>query len=141
MKHISEAAQKGRRLTEELLAFSGSDEEEESICHLHEMISSVLSLLQSQVQSNIRITTRLMAPSDTVSAPPSSIHQIIFNLLTNAVKYGFYNTKITIKVNNNPTTVSIMISDMGLGVPKEAYGKIFEGYQRVAEDKRIFKPG
>ena len=63
LQQISEAAQRGRRLTEELLAFAGSDVEEETLCHVHETIQSVLSLLQSQVHSRVRMDTRLLANS------------------------------------------------------------------------------
>ncbi len=82
---ISEAAQRGRRLTEEILAFLGSDSEEDAPCRLHETLGSVLSLLESKTVSNVKVETHFDAQRDTVIAPPSSIRQIVFNLLTNAI--------------------------------------------------------
>ncbi len=82
---ISEAAQRGRRLTEEVLAFLGSDEEEESVCRVHEVLISVISLLESQTGTRVRVATHLDSTRDTVLAPPGSIRQIVFNLLTNAI--------------------------------------------------------
>jgi len=81
---IIDAAQRGRRLTEEILSFSGSGQEEEQPCHVHETLTSVLSLLQSEMSSRIKVSTDLKARHDTVVAPPSSVHQVVFNLLTNA---------------------------------------------------------
>ncbi|OQA23906.1 MAG: Blue-light-activated protein [Verrucomicrobia bacterium ADurb.Bin345] len=82
---ISEAAQRGRRLTEEILAFLGSEVEENVPCHIHETVTSVLSLLESKTGASVRVETSLKATSDTVVAEPSAIRQIIFNLLTNAI--------------------------------------------------------
>lgn len=84
LQKISQAAQQGRRLTEELLAFAGSEVEEATECPVHSMLSSILALLQSQHSSRIRVKTELRAPNDRVTAPPSSIHQLIFHLLSNA---------------------------------------------------------
>lgn len=84
LNNITGAAQRGRRLTEEILAFAGSEVEEEATCHLHGIVVSVLSLLQSQFSSKVQVETKLAATTDTVRAPPSSVHQLVFNLLTNA---------------------------------------------------------
>lgn len=84
MRQISEAAQRGRRLTEELLSFAGSTAEKETICSVHEILRNVLSLLESQAAARVQIKTDLSAANDQVMAPRSSVHQVIFNLLTNA---------------------------------------------------------
>lgn len=85
LEHISEAAQKGRRLTDEMLAFLGSESEEQSTCRVHEILESVVSLLHSQVHSRVRFEMSLNAKSDEVSARPSALHQVIFNLVTNSL--------------------------------------------------------
>lgn len=85
LRKITEAAQRGRRLTEEILAFLGSEVEEDIPCQLHETITSVLSLLESKTGAAVRVETRLKAARDVVMAQPSSIRQIVFNLLTNAI--------------------------------------------------------
>lgn len=84
LRKISDAAQQGRRLTEEILAFVGSDVEEETTCHVHDVLNSILSLLQSQHSSHVQVNLALDAETDSVTAAPSNIHQLIFNLLTNA---------------------------------------------------------
>jgi len=85
LRQITEAAQRGRRLTEEVLAFLGSDVEENIPCKLHETVESVLSLLESKTAASVRVEKKLNAKHDTVIAEPSSIRQIVFNLLTNAI--------------------------------------------------------
>ncbi|MBU0679046.1 MAG: response regulator [Verrucomicrobia bacterium] len=120
LHQITEAAQRGRRLTEEILAFAGSSVEEETICHLHETLGSVLSLLQTQMSSNVRISNQLTATNDAVMAPQSDVHQIIFNLLTNAVDglpEGGELTLSTVNVDlgNDPdqTYIRLEVTDSG----------------------------
>jgi len=85
LRAISDAAQKGRRLTEEILAFAGSEAEEETNCSLHEILQSVLSLLESHTAGRVTIVTELQARQDQVHAPRSVLHQTVFNLLINAL--------------------------------------------------------
>jgi len=85
LEHISEAAQKGRRLTEEMLAFLGSEAEVQATCGVHEILEGVVSLLNSQVHSRVRFTMNLGAKNDEISARPSALHQVIFNLVTNSL--------------------------------------------------------
>ena len=69
------------------------------------------------------------------------IEQVFINIMDNAVKYSFRGEPITIRAKDHPTTVTVSVTDRGLGVPKDAKKKIFQGYRRAVEDKRVFKPG
>lgn len=86
LRKITDAAQQGRRLTEEILAFAGSEVEQPTPCPVHGMLTSILSLLLSQHSSKVNAHTQLEAAEDTVFAPPSTIHQLVYNLLTNAIE-------------------------------------------------------
>lgn len=85
LRKMSEAAQQGRRLTEEILAFAGSEVEEDVACSVHAILAGILSLLQAQTGSRVRVETHLDAEVDEVVAPPSAVHQLVFNLLTSAI--------------------------------------------------------
>ncbi|NCC50592.1 MAG: response regulator [Spartobacteria bacterium] len=100
LHQISDAAQRGRRLTEELLAFAGSDVEEERICNIHDTLGSVMSLLSSQMSSQILMQSDFAARQADVMAPKSSIHQIVFNLLTNALDSLPEGGQIDVKTGN-----------------------------------------
>lgn len=83
--HISEAAQRGRRMTEEVLAFAGSEVEEEAVCSVHQMVQSLCPLLESQAAGRYRFICRLDASEDRVRSQRSLLHQTLYNLLTNSV--------------------------------------------------------
>ena len=82
----TEAAQRGRRFTEDILAVAGSQEEQETSCSIHERLNGVLTLLQTHIAAKTSVETHLDAKHDQVIAPPGIIHQVIFNLLTNALE-------------------------------------------------------
>ncbi len=105
LRQISEAAQKGRRLTEEILAFAGSDVEQETPCSVHEIMQSVLSLLETQTAGRVRISKALEADKDTVRAPRSVLHQTLFNLLTNAMDSMPEGGDLAVRTDNTPLTI------------------------------------
>jgi signal transduction histidine kinase/ligand-binding sensor protein len=69
------------------------------------------------------------------------IDQVLTNLIDNAVKYSFNNTEIVIEGRDKTNTVTVSVTDMGLGIPFDMRKRIFEGYQRSVEDTQVFKPG
>ena len=124
LRQISDAAQRGRRLTEEVLAFSGSEEEESVVGDMHETLTNVLSLLQSQVSSRIKISKHLSAAKHQVQAPPSVIHQIVFNLLTNSIDSMEAGGNLSVRSDNRviggdqTEYISIQLTDTGDGFPR-----------------------
>lgn len=125
---ITEAAQKGRRLTEEILAFLGSDAEEEAPCSVHDTVESVLSLLESRTAAGVRVEKKLEAAHPTVTAPPSAIRQIIFNLLTNAMDSIAAGGLLSVTTSNTHMAaesgrqeyIRLEVADSGGGLPEAA---------------------
>jgi signal transduction histidine kinase len=77
-----------------------------------------------------------------VSADPQYTHQILFNLLTNALKYNPDAGTIFIKAAltessdqpNTSPTVCISVKDNGPGIPPEEIAFIFERFVRLKRD-------
>jgi CheY-like chemotaxis protein len=118
LRKASEAAQRGRRFTEELLALAGGSEEDASVLSLHERLQGVLSLLQSRLVGRIKLDAQLNAAHDRVLAPPGVFHQILFNLLTNALDGMPAGGVLTVGTRNarsasGPEEVVLEISDTG----------------------------
>jgi signal transduction histidine kinase/ActR/RegA family two-component response regulator len=145
LRKISDAAQQGRRLTEEILAFAGSEVEEEANCHVHTMLNSILSLLQSQTSSRIGVETKFEAETDEVTAPPSAIHQLVFNLLTSAMDSmpggGTLRVASTnrgdIKDEEDVEYLCLSITDSNGGLAAEAGEPMEESLQERESDQKI----
>ncbi len=69
------------------------------------------------------------------------LHQVMLNLLSNAVKYTPEGGRVTVTVENDETTSSVMVSvaDTGLGIPPDAIDRVFEKFYRIENYKRVAK--
>lgn len=145
VRRISDAAQRGRRLTEELLAFSRSEgSAEEVISDVHDTLENVLSLLQSQVSSRIQISHALDAEESEVGAPASLTHQIIFNLLTNAIDSMPEGGALNLATRNRKIGsdqilyLSILLEDTGEAMPPD-FDPLSEAKQTPAPTRDALK--
>jgi two-component system, OmpR family, phosphate regulon sensor histidine kinase PhoR len=63
------------------------------------------------------------------------MHQAIFNLLDNAVKYTPPGGQVTLATREDEKELSISVTDTGLGIPKEHLARIFERFYRVDRNR------
>ena len=72
---------------------------------------------------------------------PEALTQALLNLLDNASKYSNEKKYIGVKVSKNESSVSIVVEDRGVGIPKEELGKIFDKFYRGQARKSRDVPG
>jgi two-component system CheB/CheR fusion protein len=65
------------------------------------------------------------------------IIQVITNYLSNAIKYCNDNKDITLQVNRNTHSVTVAVTDKGIGISKESLPYIFERFFRVKKTRKI----
>lgn len=100
---------------------------------IHEITDSICQALQTQIdESDARIT--LDAKNIQVFYTIRSyFYSILYNLISNAIKYRLPGRKPVIEVSTfkTPTTTGIRVKDNGMGIDLEKFGeKIFMLYQR-----------
>jgi signal transduction histidine kinase len=59
------------------------------------------------------------------------LERAITNLLNNAIKYSNNTSEITISLNKSPSTITISISDQGVGIEEENRMLIFQPFHRL----------
>lgn len=59
------------------------------------------------------------------------LHQVVFNLMSNAVKYSFAGGQICIGVRKQKDKVVLTVEDEGIGIAKEELALIFERFYRT----------
>ena len=64
------------------------------------------------------------------------LHQILVNLVTNAIKYSEPGTQITLTARSDQSTVRFEVSDQGVGIREEHVPRLFEKFYR-ADDPAV----
>jgi signal transduction histidine kinase len=66
-----------------------------------------------------------------VHADQSKVQQIIYNLTDNAIKFSSRDSSIRIETSVKNGKVFVAVKDHGIGIPKEAIGKIWERFYKT----------
>ncbi|MCA9293380.1 MAG: PAS domain-containing protein [Phycisphaerales bacterium] len=77
----------------------------------------------------------------TAEADRDLVHQVIMNLVSNAIKYTPEGGRVTVSIENDDASRSILVTvaDTGLGIPPEVKSRVFEKFFRVENYKRVAK--
>ncbi|MDI1304764.1 MAG: PAS domain S-box protein [bacterium] len=105
---------------------------------MKDSILSMLHLFETKIQEkNLKLVKEYDSRIPKVLVgDPIRLHQIILNLVSNAVKFTTKG-KITVSVNllhedDDKVIIEFAVSDTGIGIPKEKIGKIFENFQQAS---------
>lgn len=89
--------------------------------------------------SNITIERHGAHFTQTVSADPLRIEQVIINFLTNAIKYSPNTDKVLVHTSIEDGSARIAVQDFGIGIPLEKQKHIFSKFYRVEESSLKFQ--
>ena len=76
------------------------------------------------------IKTKLEAGNPYVYGDADHLHNLVNNLLDNAIKYSPEKPEVTITTSNNGSGVVVVVEDKGIGMSKSVQNKIFERFYR-----------
>ena len=135
--------QEARRLTylvENVLNFARSErranrlrlEDTEVAREISDVLDTFAPLTRAKdVTLHAELTEGLVASVDR-----SALHQILLNLLDNAVKYGPAGQTITVRARAAADRLLIEVIDEGAGIPAEERERIWEPYHRLERDAK-----
>lgn len=107
------------------------------------LIADVISLVEPLLMANHLQYSTMASPSATTGGPliiradRERVHQILLNLLTNAIKFTAPQGRINIEAEgsaDSSNTVCIRVSDTGIGIPSEKLQSIFEPFVQLRTD-------
>ncbi len=105
-------------------------------------IRRAVEVIQPQAkQKDIGVHVKTSPLACTAMADADMIHQVLLNLMSNAVKYTPEGGRVTVSVENDDTMGGVMvtIADTGLGIPPDALPKVFDKFYRIENYKRVAK--
>jgi two-component system, OmpR family, phosphate regulon sensor histidine kinase PhoR len=135
---IKEENQRMNRQVETILRAALMDKNEVDMLlkpiHVHQVITEVMdnfSLQLDDKDGDAEIS--LNASDDLIEADEVHFSNLINNLIDNSVKYSKINVPPQLKISttSNGKTISIRMTDNGIGMSKEALKRIFERFYRV----------
>ena len=147
VQDILEASERGADLVRQILAFSRKSPPLYSPVALAPIIRDIYKLFRATVPVGVKIIMDIDSPCGPVKADPTQLHQIILNLLTNAI-HAMEHRKGDIRVSlgeeyfsagSAPVSLAegeyavLAISDTGCGMPPEVKDRIFEPYFTTKE--------
>lgn len=132
---IARNAQAQRQLIDDLLdisrIISGKLRLEVRPVKLAPMIEAVVDVVRpAAVARNIHLKTELDPVINPVSGDPDRIQQIIWNLLTNAIKFTPKGGHVQVRLENIGSNVEISVSDTGQGIAPEFLLHVFERFRQ-----------
>ena len=80
---------------------------------------------------DLRLSTAGLAGLPKVTGDPHFVHQVVLILVSNAVKYTTAGGAVWISLGSDGSTVSWTVRDAGVGIPREAQGRVFEKFYRA----------
>ena len=99
---------------------------------VNEILAVLDALTEPQVASkHIKYHHGRCDPGLTVYADREKTHQILINLVSNAVKFTKAGGEITIECEPDGDSVRFQVTDTGEGIPAEKLGSIFEPFVQV----------
>jgi two-component system phosphate regulon sensor histidine kinase PhoR len=100
--------------------------------HIAELISSVVDALRPMAESKQQnVQMEVASGLSPLRADGQKIHQVITNLLHNAICYTPEKGNIFIEAKAVEKGTEVSVSDNGIGIPPEDISRIFERFYRV----------
>jgi two-component system phosphate regulon sensor histidine kinase PhoR len=132
------------RLVKDLLRLARLDAKQEALdiapCATRQIFDAVAADLAPAIEAKQqRIAIEVAPEACTIAADAAKFHDIVRNLVENAVNYSHEQADIRLEAHRVDGSVAISVSDSGPGIPPEDLTRVFERFYRV--DKSRSRPG
>jgi two-component system phosphate regulon sensor histidine kinase PhoR len=133
------------RLVMDLLRLARLDAGQEVVdkadCSIEAVVTAVRTELEPASTARDQVVALALDPAATTAlADPAKLHDVLRNLIENAINYATEGTTIEVRSHPQDGGVAISVVDEGPGVPDAELGRIFERFYRV-DRARTRDPG
>ena len=133
LRRIREQSARLVRLIDDIIHLSQLDEKAElpvEKISLDDLAKQEIQSLSAAAEAQ-NITVSYDASPVCITAPRPLLHEILYNLLDNAIKYNVPGGKVFLEITRKSKNVALTVRDTGIGIPPEHQSRIFERFYRV----------
>ena len=124
-------------LVDDIIHLSQLDEgaapDRETVDLLETAKDAASALGDSATEKGIHVS--VSGESVSISGVRSFLHEMIYNLCDNAIKYNVENGSVEITVVRKEQEAVVTVKDTGIGIPAEHQSRIFERFFRVDKSR------
>ena len=138
--NIRKEASRMVNLVEDIMGLSQLDEGVSSAYEVVD-VASVADDVHDELSDvakakDVSIEVHSQSRSVEVMGVPRLIHEMLYNLVDNAIKYNVQGGRVDVSVSHQDSlgagnSVVLEVSDTGIGIPKEHLPRVFERFYRV----------
>jgi PAS domain S-box-containing protein len=137
---LAQTARLGRLVDDLLLATQIEADRLDLRLGATDLVAEARMLAESLAPGRSTVRVEDAGEGAVVLADRERLGQVLANLITNAVKYSPEDSEITVRLSMGRETVSIAVTDRGVGIPPEAIPHLFDRFYRV-EGTQLRAPG
>ncbi|WP_062351055.1 cell wall metabolism sensor histidine kinase WalK [Bacillus kwashiorkori] len=123
------------RLVNDLLQLSRMDSQDYRMdkdwVNFQSFFNRIIDRFEMTKAETIKFVRRFPKKEIYVEVDKDKITQVLDNIIHNALKYSPPNGQVTFKIMMYHEYIEVLISDQGVGIPKDQLGKIFERFYRI----------
>ncbi len=132
------------RLVKDLLRLARLDARQEAletaVCDAQQLFGAIVADLAPEIEAKRqRVSIHVEPDACSLRADPAKLHDVVRNLVENAVNYSPEEADIRLAASRRDGTVIITVADSGPGIPPDDLTRVFERFYRV--DKSRSRPG
>jgi PAS domain S-box-containing protein len=100
-------------------------------CDPVQLATTVVEAARAHLPETVELELRVAESLPNVSADPGQLHQVLVNLVDNAIKYSPEGGPVSLTIANGDGRVRFSVRDSGLGIPASEHRRIFEKFYRL----------
>ena len=99
---------------------------------VQDIVDRALAMVQPAADAkHIQVSADMKGRLGTICADSGRVQQVVWNLLTNAIKFSSDGGAVRLRVRRAPTTVEIAVTDGGQGISRDFLPYVFESFRQA----------
>jgi signal transduction histidine kinase/Fe-S-cluster-containing hydrogenase component 2 len=123
---IAEQADRCKRIVSGLLHFARQNKVIREPTNVRELVNQALRGIRAP--EGITVETTHALSGEVAELDRDQVIQVLTNLVTNAIDAMGEEGTLTVRTEDEPETVRVIVADTGTGIPKETLAKIFDPF-------------